>query len=75
VVAGCRRLFEETAAGGRWERPELQRLLDQLREGDTLVVWKLDRNRPLEAAVTITQPVFEVRRWGASSTATVRADG
>jgi len=42
-VAGCRRLFEETASGGRWDRPELHRLLDQLREGDTLVVWKLDR--------------------------------
>lgn len=42
-AAGCRRVFEETASGGRWDRPELQRLLDQLREGDTLVVWKLDR--------------------------------
>ena len=42
-AADCRRLFEETASGGRWDRPELQRLLDQLREGDTLVVWKLDR--------------------------------
>lgn len=42
-VAGCRRLFEEAASGSRWDRPELQRLLDQLREGDTLVVWKLDR--------------------------------
>lgn len=42
-AAGCGRLFEETASGGRWDRPELQRLLDQLREGDTLVVWKLDR--------------------------------
>ena len=42
-AAGCSRLFEETASGGRWDRPELQRLLDQLREGDTIVVWKLDR--------------------------------
>jgi DNA invertase Pin-like site-specific DNA recombinase len=25
-----------------WDRPELQRLLDQLRKGDVLVVWKLD---------------------------------
>jgi DNA invertase Pin-like site-specific DNA recombinase len=41
--AGCRRLFEEAASGGRWERPELQRMLDHLREGDTVVVWKLDR--------------------------------
>jgi hypothetical protein len=31
-VAGCRRLFEETASGGRWDRPELHRLLDHLRE-------------------------------------------
>jgi len=42
-AAGCRRLFEESASGGRWDRPELHRMLDQLREGDTMVVWKLDR--------------------------------
>ena len=42
-AAGCRRIFEEAASGGRWDRPELQRLLDQLREGDVVVVWKLDR--------------------------------
>ncbi len=37
-----RRIFEEAASGGRWDRPELHRVLDHLREGDTLVVWKLD---------------------------------
>jgi DNA invertase Pin-like site-specific DNA recombinase len=37
-ATGCRRLFEETASGGRWDRPELHRLLDHLREGDTVVV-------------------------------------
>src|SRR4029077_16097171 len=42
-AAGVRRIFEEAASGGRWDRPELHRLLDHLREGDTLVVWKLDR--------------------------------
>src|SRR4029079_17026988 len=41
--AGCKRGFEDKASGGRWDRPELHRLLDQLREGDTVVVWKLDR--------------------------------
>jgi DNA invertase Pin-like site-specific DNA recombinase len=41
--AGCERVFEEKASGGRWERPQLHRMLDQLREGDTVVVWKLDR--------------------------------
>ena len=33
-AAGCTRLFEEKAAGGRWDRPELHRLLDHLRPGD-----------------------------------------
>jgi DNA invertase Pin-like site-specific DNA recombinase len=42
-AAGCKRIFEEAASGGRWDRPGLHRLLDQLREGDTVVVWKLDR--------------------------------
>lgn len=42
-AAGCRKIFEEAASGGRWDRPELHRLLDQLREGDVVVVWKLDR--------------------------------
>ena len=34
-AAGCRRIFEEAASGGRWDRPELRRMLDQLRDGDT----------------------------------------
>jgi DNA invertase Pin-like site-specific DNA recombinase len=42
-AAGCTRIYEERASGGRWDRPELHRLLDHLREGDALVVWKLDR--------------------------------
>jgi DNA invertase Pin-like site-specific DNA recombinase len=40
---GCYRLFVDTASGALDERPELARVLDQLRPGDTLVVWKLDR--------------------------------
>ena len=41
--AGCARLFEEAASGGRWDRPVLQELMRQLRPGDVVVVWKLDR--------------------------------
>ena len=33
--ADCKRVFEDKASGGRWDRPELHRLLDQLRAGDT----------------------------------------
>ncbi len=42
-AAGCRRVFEETASGGRWDRAKLQEMIGQLREGDVVVVWKLDR--------------------------------
>ena len=42
-ATGCERIYREKASGGRWDRPELHRLLDQLRKGDVLVVWKLDR--------------------------------
>lgn len=41
--AGCERLFTDHASGARAHRPELDHLLDTIREGDTLVVWKLDR--------------------------------
>jgi DNA invertase Pin-like site-specific DNA recombinase len=41
--AGCYRVFTETASGARSDRPVLEQALDQLRPGDTLVVWKLDR--------------------------------
>jgi DNA invertase Pin-like site-specific DNA recombinase len=41
--AGIEKLYEEIASGGRWDRPELHRMLDQLRENDVVVVWKLDR--------------------------------
>jgi DNA invertase Pin-like site-specific DNA recombinase len=36
-------VFTEAASGARTDRPVLEQLLDQLRSGDTLVVWKLDR--------------------------------
>src|SRR2546428_9542159 len=42
-AAEVERLLTERASGGRWDRPELHRLLDQLRPRDVVVVWKLDR--------------------------------
>jgi len=41
--AGCDRLFIEKRSGKLASRPELNRLLEQMREGDTVVVTKLDR--------------------------------
>ena len=42
-AAGCKRVFTDRASGAVEERPELARLFDHLREGDTLVVTRLDR--------------------------------
>ncbi|MDN6805512.1 recombinase family protein [Bifidobacterium mongoliense] len=41
--AGCERLFIDHASGAKAHRPELDRMLDVIRDGDMLVVWKLDR--------------------------------
>ncbi|WP_105032396.1 recombinase family protein [Arthrobacter ruber] len=43
TAAGCYRVFVDTIPGSLDQRPELTKLLDQLRPGDTLVVWRLDR--------------------------------
>ncbi|MGC9196480.1 MAG: recombinase family protein [Syntrophobacteraceae bacterium] len=42
-AAGCCRIFQEKLSCTNRNRPELERLLDQLRQDDILVVWKLDR--------------------------------
>src|ERR1700681_255943 len=55
-AAGCERIYREKASGGRWDRPGLHRLLDQLRKGDVIVVWKLDRlSRSLRDVLTIME--------------------
>ena len=41
--AGCKKIFEEVASGSKSDRPVLQQAIDFCREGDILVVWKLDR--------------------------------
>ena len=41
--ARCERIYEEKISGSSKERPELDKCLDSLREGDILLVWRLDR--------------------------------
>ena len=43
TAAGCWRVFTDHVSGAKAERPELDRVLEQLRDGDTPVVWRLDR--------------------------------
>src|SRR5688572_24089514 len=41
--AGCDRIFSDTASGAISDRPGLTEAFNFAREGDTLVVWRLDR--------------------------------
>lgn len=41
--AGCAEIFTDVASGVKVARPGLEEALNYMREGDTLVVWKLDR--------------------------------
>jgi DNA invertase Pin-like site-specific DNA recombinase len=41
--AGCTRIYEEKISGAKRSRPELTRMLDQLRAGDVVMVSRLDR--------------------------------
>src|SRR5271168_1820318 len=43
AVVGVTKMFSDTMSGARDDRPGLAALLDYVREGDTVVVWKLDR--------------------------------
>jgi DNA invertase Pin-like site-specific DNA recombinase len=42
-AAGCAKVLEDRASGAKTARPGLERALEELRAGDTLVVWRLDR--------------------------------
>jgi DNA invertase Pin-like site-specific DNA recombinase len=58
--AGCEKIFREKASGGRWDRPELTRLLDQMRKDDILIVSRLDRlSRSLRDLLMIMERIKE----------------
>ena len=40
---GCTEIFHDIASGAKTARPGLEQAIAYLRDGDTLVVWKLDR--------------------------------
>lgn len=41
--ADCEKVFEEKASGAQRDRPQLKKALEYARDGDTIIVWKLDR--------------------------------
>jgi DNA invertase Pin-like site-specific DNA recombinase len=40
---GCERIITEKASGGNQDRPELNKVIDELQQGDIFVIWKLSR--------------------------------
>lgn len=65
--AGCSRVFKEKRSGVDRDRPQLKAAIDYLREGDTLVVWKLDRLARSMSQLITTVAILEERRIGLKS--------
>ena len=57
---GCDQIYEDTISGTKHQRPSLSRAIEVLREGDTFVVWKLDRlGRSLKDVLAFTSELNE----------------
>ena len=62
--AGCEKIFVDELSGAAPIRPGLQQAIDTLREGDVLVVWRLDRlGRSLRNLIELVG-ALEERRVG-----------
>lgn len=58
-AAGAERVFVEYASGKLKKRPELEKLMEQLREGDEVLVYKIDRlSRSLKDAITFCERII-----------------
>ena len=59
-AAGCDRVFMDKASGSLASRPQLDRMLDHLRPGDVVVVWRLDRlGRSLKNLIALVENLAE----------------
>ncbi len=58
--AGCEWVYSDVASGAKQDRPELNRAMEQLRQGDILVTWRLDRlGRSLKHLIEIVSDLEE----------------
>ncbi len=57
---GCEKIYVDTMTGESKNRPGLEQTFDMLREGDTLVVWRLDRlGRSLKHLIELVQELSQ----------------
>jgi len=58
--AGCEKIYQDIASGAKTERPELNNMINNLRSGDVLVIWKLDRlGRSLNHLIGLVNSLIE----------------
>lgn len=56
--AGCNKIFTDTLSGANFNREGLEQALDYAREGDILVIWRLDRlGRSLKNLIELVQSI------------------
>ena len=59
-AAGCLKVFTDKASGSLANRPQLDRMIDQLRPGDVVVVWRLDRlGRSLKNLIALVEDLAD----------------
>jgi DNA invertase Pin-like site-specific DNA recombinase len=64
LAAGCNRIFSDKMSGAKADRPGLKQAFDFVRQGDTLVVWRLDRlGRSLKDLIALVEEL-ESRKIG-----------
>ena len=61
---GCKKIFTEKISGESKQRTQLQAALDYMREGDTLVVWKLSRLARSLTQIISTLKILEEQKIG-----------
>ncbi|MEO5968380.1 MAG: recombinase family protein [Bdellovibrionia bacterium] len=65
--AGCQEIFQDVISGAKSQRDGLDKLLKYARNGDTVVVWKLDRlGRSLKHLIELVQ-IFDEKKIGFKS--------
>jgi DNA invertase Pin-like site-specific DNA recombinase len=58
--ASCKKIYQEKITGSTKERPQLIEMLEQIREEDVVVIWKLDRlARSLKDLVSLVNEIQE----------------
>ena len=72
--AGCTLLFEDVISGASRKRPQLNRMLDQLRESDTVIVTRLDRMARSTSDLLTVIEIFREKSCGFRSLAEPWAD-